>query len=186
MNTVFLDFDRTLFDTNGLITLMQKYEPSVQMGTASFISILEHEVHNLHTLVFPDVKPTLDTLRSNGYRIVLMTTAENPTAQEIKIHGSGIAHYLNDTIIVPGLKGEAIAEWLTKYDSAEDMHYFIDDVPTILIDAQKRNPRLITFRIERAALRPQHEADALRDTKSTIITTLDELLHNIPLETSGN
>ena len=75
MNTVFLDFDRTLFDTEGLIKLMQKYEPSAQMDAPTFISILEHEVHNLHTLVFPDVRPTLDTLRSNGYRIVLMTTA---------------------------------------------------------------------------------------------------------------
>lgn len=150
---LFLDFDRTLFDTD------QFYD---WLGPDRFQRIL---AITGGTLTPPDFSEYLydDTLpflkrMSKTHRVVLLTYAVNTVLQRKKIRGSGILPYLDDVIITQGEvgdktgKGTAAAEYLDRIGDPGWEHAFVDDAPENIDEVKRVNPEIRCIRIDRVPL----------------------------------
>lgn len=147
---LFLDFDRTLFDTD------QFY---VWLGENRFERILkissgELAPPNFNEYLYHD---TLEFLKvaAKTHRIVLLTYALNTVLQRKKIRGSGIIPLLDDVIITQGDangktgKGDAAHNYLARIGDSGWEHAFVDDAPENIDEVKRHNPEIRTIRIDR-------------------------------------
>lgn len=156
---LFLDFDRTLFDTD------QFYD---WLGEERFSRILDLsagriEAPDFRTMVYTDAVQFLQKAKE-AYRIVLLTFAVNTALQRRKVRGSGLVPFFSDVIIINGSKGHEAKNYLARIDGGGwsvcpdcagrvgGEHTFVDDSPENLDDMKRCNPEVRTVRIDRTPL----------------------------------
>jgi FMN phosphatase YigB (HAD superfamily) len=172
---LFLDFDRTLFDTD------QLYD---WLGEDRFERILALTGGNITPpdfaeYLYPDTISFLKKAR-RSHRLVLLTFAKNTKLQRMKIRGSGIVPLLDDVIITIGSddgstgKGEAIQEYFLKTADSGWEHTFVDDDTRNLYEVKMRNKDMRVIRIDRVSS-PEEEANKPLLTPDAVVTNLSEL-----------
>ena len=172
---LFLDFDRTLFDTDKL------YE---WLGKERFTRILELtggviDPPDYASYLYPDTAPFLKKMRAS-YRLVLLTFAQNTKLQRMKVRGSGIVPLLDDVIITIGDeqgqtgKGDAIREYQKRTGDSGWEHIFVDDNPDNLREVKIMNPDVRVIRIDRPSV-PFTEPITNATTPDAVVKNLIEL-----------
>ncbi len=144
---LFLDFDRTLFDTG------QFYD---WLGDDRFERILgitggTIEPPDFSAYLYPDTLSFLKTARKT-HRLVLLTYATNAPLQRRKVRDSGITPLLDDVVISSRDKGLEAKEYLARIGDPGWEHAFVDDAPKHISEMKAMNPDIRTFRIERVPL----------------------------------
>ncbi len=170
---LFLDFDRTLFDTD------QFY---AWLGEDRFGRILglmggSIEAPDFSVYLYPDTLAFLKTARKT-HRLVLLTYAINTMLQRRKVRDSGIIPLLDDVIISSRDKGIEAKEYLARIGDPGWEHAFIDDAPKNISEMKAVNPDIITLRIERVPL----SADAfhgLIHEPDVVVKDLNEVLQHL-------
>lgn len=168
---LFLDFDRTLFDTEQLYACLGE-------ATESRIrAFIEGTINtpNLASMLYPDTLPFLEQARDT-HRLVLLTYTLSPALQEKKIRESGVISYLNDIIMTHGEgggsgKGVGAQTYLRTSERA-DGHMFVDDALENISEVKTVNPQVRCVRILR-----------VRSTETTLTTGLlppDDVVANLP------
>lgn len=146
---LFLDFDRTLFDTDKFFDWL---------GPDRFSRIL---ALTSGTLASPDFSSYLypDTLRflasaKRTHRLVLLTYTVNIALQKKKVRESGVMSYFDDIIFSRGDgersgKGKDAREYLLRIGDAGWEHTFVDDSSENISEVKELNPEIRCVRIDR-------------------------------------
>lgn len=147
---LFLDFDRTLFDTD------QFYE---WLGDERFARLLDLTAGNkappdFAAMVYSDTVPFLTRMKGT-YRLVLLTFAMNTTLQRRKLRGSNLVTYFDDVIMTKGAKGDEAKKYLERMGDSGWEHAFIDDAPENIDSMKAVNPHITCIRIDRTPLGPE-------------------------------
>ncbi|OGZ06027.1 MAG: hypothetical protein A3C93_06325 [Candidatus Lloydbacteria bacterium RIFCSPHIGHO2_02_FULL_54_17] len=146
---LFLDFDRTLFDTARL----RDWLGEDIMGRIQAIEDGALEFPDLPSLLYPDTVPFLGEAKKT-HRLVLLTTTAHRIFQEKKVYGSGIASHLDDILIAKSSegssgKGVAAKEYLGREVRTGDGHLFVDDLPENISEMKMFVPEIRSIQIER-------------------------------------
>ena len=175
---LFLDFDRTLFDTDQLY---------VWLGEDRFSRILALTGGHIlppdfASYLYPDSIEFLTRMRQT-YRIVILTYALNTILQRKKIRGSGILPYCDDVLIVAGGegilsgKGEAARAYLKRVGDSGWEHTFVDDLPENIDEVKRINPHIRCVRIDRVPSKDGVHTEHLKpDMVATSLSELASLL----------
>lgn len=150
---LFLDFDRTLFDTE------QFYE---WLGDDRFARLLDVTAGKIpppdfSAMLYSDTLPFLQKAKKT-HRLVLLTYAVNTVLQRRKVRGSGLTPFFADIIITSRGKGLEAKKYLEHTEANEETHgarwehVFIDDAPQNIDDMKKVNPGIKSIRIDRTPL----------------------------------
>lgn len=153
---LFLDFDRTLFDTD------QFYD---WLGEERFSRILDVssgkiEPPDFSLMVYADTVAFLKKAKET-HRLVLLTYSVNTVLQRRKVRGSGLVSFFDDIIMTQGSKGLEAKNYLMCMDGSGcagilgGEHVFVDDAPENINDMKTVNPEIKSVRIERVALSPE-------------------------------
>jgi FMN phosphatase YigB (HAD superfamily) len=184
---LFLDFDRTLFDTD------QFYD---WLGEERFSRILDLsagkiEAPDFSMMIYPDTVPFLEKARE-VYRLVLLTYTVNITLQRRKVRSSGLVQFFDDIIMTQGSKGLEAKKYLSRMDAsgwsvcpdcagrAGGEHVFVDDTPENIDDMKMINPEIATVRIDRTppssdrSINATHKPDLIVPSLSTLSAQLFE------------
>ncbi len=118
MKVIFLDFDRTIFNTD---LFYSSLEQNYVFGQG------EHQIEaDLNQFIYDDVVDFLCLCQKNDIACVLLTFG-NRLIQEFKFRATGIESYFKDMLYVErGSKAECIKKYLETYVSCEKV-IFIDD-----------------------------------------------------------
>lgn len=140
MKYLFLDFDRTLFDTELFYTSLElKYVLGIQRFPKGV---------DFSKFIYPDVIPLLNLLKKLGFTICLVTFGER-AVQEYKFQASGLVPYFKDMFYVEqGSKAAAIKRYLDSAVSCEKI-IFVDDMVRHLEAFSQLIPSGIPIRIRR-------------------------------------
>jgi FMN phosphatase YigB (HAD superfamily) len=176
---LFLDFDRTLFDTD------QFYD---WLGEDRFERILaltggHIDPPDFAAYLYPDTMHFLKNIRKT-YRVVILTYALNTLLQRKKLRGSGIIPFCDDVLIAQGGegemtgKGEIAKDYLARVGDSGWEHVFVDDAPMNIDEVKRANPDMRCIRIDRAPLKKGllHDAHMKPDAIVTNLTELEALL----------
>ena len=144
---LFLDFDRTLFDTDKF------YE---WLGEKRFERILSITGGRLpppdfSSYVFADAISFLKKIKPH-YRAVILTYSLNTILQKMKIKGSGLLPYVHDVIVTQRGKGEQAKDYLEHIGLLKGHHFFIDDAPINIEEMKQSNLHVTSIRIERTPI----------------------------------
>lgn len=147
---LFLDFDRTLFDTERFYAWL---------GGERFSRILALTAGTIDPpdfakLLYPDSIDFLKKARET-HRLVLLSFALNLTLQRKKVRGSGVVSYLDDVIITDDPKGPVAKEYIARLGDPGWQHAFIDDAPENVSEMKETNPEMNVIRIARTYLTPE-------------------------------
>ena len=127
----YIDFDNTLYNTPLLVERMKNANKTE----------IENIILNSSDLVFEDVIPFLQKLRSQNHNLFLLSyAADTLRYQALKIIGSGLSNYFNALYITAKPKYELDIDYTNGI--------FIDDNPDDLIGLYSKNP-LKVIRIRR-------------------------------------
>lgn len=166
---LFLDFDRTLFDTDRF------YE---WLGEDRYGRILELIADrtlspDYASYLYPDTLSSLAILRKT-HRLVLLTYTVNVLLQRRKVRGSGIAALVDDVIISSRGKGIEAKEYLARIGDSGWEHAFVDDAPENIVDMKRVNPDMRVIRIARVPL-PSEKGAECRSYEDHVVANLKEL-----------
>lgn len=147
---IFLDFDRTLFDTDKFYEWIgdNRVERLAQL-TSGRIS-----APDFSQFLYGDTEEFLQLIRGT-HKLILLTYTINIVLQEMKIQGSGIIKYFDEVIMVSGEdgglsgKGTATHELLLHLNEPGWEHVFIDDSPKNIDEVKRMNPEISCIRIDR-------------------------------------
>lgn len=132
---LYLDFDRTLFDT-------ERFKLSNSAEKEGF------EYGELSNFLFSDVISFLVEYTKNKPEII--TFARDRKWQEEKVLSSGIGQYVQSIHIVEGVKGEFLALLLENIPQSEPI-WFVDDDPTQLLSVREHCPHVVCVQMARYA-----------------------------------
>ena len=139
----FLDFDRTIFDTDAMYQIMRNQLPESSIGSTESLDVID-----AHSLLFPDALEFF----SNHYpaEIFIVSSCAGTTAdwdmnfQKEKINLSGVKKYVNEILVVEGSKVQAIKKKLKSGEGAvfvddfdkhlNDVHESLSDIKVVQID----------------------------------------------------
>lgn len=144
---LFLDFDRTLFDTEGFYAWLGEDYTSGLLDVASG----KIAAPDFAQMIYPDTLPFLRKAKE-VYSLVLLTYTVNTVIQRRKVEGSGIAQYFDDILMTRDGKGIETKNYLTQKGYGLSGHLFVDDAPENIDDMKKINPEIKSIRIERIPL----------------------------------
>lgn len=150
---VFLDFDRTIFDTDQLYAWMGPNRFERILGLTSG----EIAPPDFASYLYPDTMNFLKRVRLT-HRIVILTYAVNVVLQRKKLRGSGIIPLIDDVIITQGGmnnltgKGEEASKYLLRVGDPGWEHTFVDDSPQNIDEVKRKNPDIRCIRIDRVPL----------------------------------
>lgn len=166
---LFIDFDRTLFDTD------QFYE---WLGPNRFERILaltsgELSHPNFAEYLYADTINFLTLVRQT-HRVVIVTYAMNLALQRKKIRGTNIVSFVDDVIITGRNKGEEITEYLSRIGDPGWEHTFVDDLPQNIDDVKRLHPEVRCIRIDRVPLAQELKRDDILQ-EDAIVTNLSDL-----------
>lgn len=170
---LFIDFDRTLFDTEQLYGWLEGRDERY---------LLEEKIKgpDFASMLYSDALPFLKTAR-DAHFLVLLTSTANPLVQKKKIDGSGVTPYLDDVIMVDGVKGNysgkgsAAKEYLQERESESGRHVFVDDTLGSVSEVKMLNPKVRCVWISREQSEKKISAPGLFPPDD-VISTLSELL----------
>lgn len=174
---IFLDCDWTIFDAQGYIDYMNIHENDLSDLLA------ENPDAPLARWLYNDVVDFCNAVHAAGHKVVVLSMASNVEGQLWKIRATGIGEYVDDIVVVSGMKSEAAEKWLEEHHERPNGHYFVDDAPLFLNDMKRMNAGIWCIRMERTPLLPSQESIAAVDLSDRTITSLSELytileLHN--------
>ena len=149
---MFLDFDRTLFDTDKF------YEWIGGDSVERILKLTSGAITppDFSLFLYADSIQFLRWVRAT-HQLVLLTYTVNTTLQKKKIDGSGIVPLLDEVIMVSGgeegLSGKGVAakNYLLHINKPEWEHIFIDDSPQNIDEVKQINPKIRCIRIDRVA-----------------------------------
>jgi uncharacterized cofD-like protein len=137
-----LDFDRTVFDTEGFV---EHYQPHL----ASYVDGPAFVQDELAAFLFPDVVPMLQWAKDNRFRIGLVTQCPQSDTdfQQRKVAASGLHHYIDEYMYVESgqRKGTVVAKKLGKGVRG----VFVDDLSEVAESIGSECKRLIFVQIDR-------------------------------------
>ncbi len=146
----FIDFDRTLFDTEKFYTWLGEdvYK--------RIDDIVEGKLPPPHfnTMVYSDVEDFL-TFAHTRYHLVLLTFlkveySSNPVLmQQLKINGSGVAKHFDDIIITTKDKAVRAKEYLITHGRGDMQVLFVDDELTNISRMKEENPEVVCYLMRR-------------------------------------
>lgn len=156
----FLDFDRTLFDT-------EKFYNALERALIVPEDVLS--ISDIKNFLYADSLPFLDERKVAGDSLILASRG-TIIIQKTKAEQSGILAYLSDALYVePGTsKGSAIQAYLAEHPVVEgEKAFFLDDTITELEEVQKQCPSVQSVRMRRASARNAgQEAPHLTEVKN--------------------
>lgn len=177
---IFLDCDWTIFDAQGYIDYMNAHENDLS-------DLLDKDPEApLSRWLYADVIDFCIAARAAGHKVVVLSMASNVEGQLWKIRATGIGAYVDDIVVVSGMKSEAAGKWLQEHDERPNGHYFIDDAPLFLNDMKRMNAGIWCIRMERTPLLPSQESIAAVDLSDRTVTSLDELRETLSLPVRGD
>ncbi len=155
---LFIDFDRTIFDTDSFYNHLEQAVLVDQIKDASDL--------NLAAFVYPDTISFIWNARQAGYLPYLITYGDR-TVQQTKVRMSGLESlFVNVFYVEQGSKGDFIRAFLNSFVSCEDIA-FIDDLPEHINGVRTRIPQSKTFLICRpGAKRAGQQCDGLQIVES--------------------
>ncbi len=169
---LFLDFDRTLFDTDRFYDWLgvDRYSRILDLLAGTIAA------PDFSLMIYPDTVPFLEEVKKT-HRLVLLTYTVNTTLQRRKIRGSKLVPFFDDIIMTKESKGIAVKNYLIRTEHSEKGHTFVDDTPKNIDDMKMENPEIRTVRIERVLLTAQElihhtEPDLLVSSLSAILPLL--------------
>ncbi len=172
---LFLDFDRTIFDTDALYVWFDpnRFERILALTSG------ELAPPDFPSYLYPDTIDFLKRVRAT-HRIVILTFAVNIVLQRKKLRGSGIISLVDDVIITRGEgegltgKGTQASEYLRRIGDPGWEHTFVDDSPQNIDEMKRKNPEIRCIRIDRV---PQAQGILHDDllAPDQIVTNLTEL-----------
>ena len=171
----FIDFDRTLFDTEKFYTWLGE---DVYKKIDDIVEGKQQPPH-FTAMVYSDVPAFLEFARTK-YHLVLLTFlkveySSNPVMmQQMKINGSGIAQYFNDIIITTKDKAIRAKEYLALHGEVGKPHLFIDDEMGNISRMKEENPE-VTCYLMRRFVRPDANSGDLHFAPDFVVKDLDEL-----------
>lgn len=142
---LFIDFDRTLFDTNQFAEWLG--EDAETRLTA--IEKGKLTPPDFSTMLYDDAIVFLEAVRKD-YTLVILTFATLRSVQERKVKDSGLTKYVDAVIITEGDKGEEVKKYLAKHKQTGLGHAFVDDKESNIVSMHTANPSVQCFLIERS------------------------------------
>lgn len=141
---LFLDFDRTLFDTDLFYDWLgeKRFERLLQVSTG------EIAPPDFSVMLYADTLGFLKSMRTHA-RLVILTYDTNAGLQRKKLQGAGVVPLVDDIIITSGNKGEEAHRYLMGLGESGFHHAFVDDRADFISDMKDRNPGIRTFLIRR-------------------------------------
>lgn len=186
MPILFLDFDRTLFDTEKLYEWLGED----RFGKMAQVVALRIQPPDFGAMLYADTLPFLESAKET-HELVLLSYAMNTKFQKLKIDGSGIAHFFTDVIITQKEKGIEVKSYLARKGSTPgapdhehlrlDGNVFVDDVPRNVSEMKTTNPRICCIRIDRTRL-AWDDFGGVAGEPDYIAQNLDEVLQIIKTE----
>jgi hypothetical protein len=175
---LFLDFDRTLFDTAQFYDWLGE---DVETALQAFVEGRSAEP-DFVSMLYGDTLPFLLRARCT-HQLVLLTYTMNTPLQEKKIRGSGVAPYFDRIIMTHGTregktgKGKAAKDYLATHQSV-GKNLFIDDALVNIAEVKSMNPELRCVQIVRAVSQADERTCAapLPDAVVTDLSTVFLLL----------
>ncbi len=142
---LFLDFDRTLFNTE------QFYDWLGDDVSAQLSALMSGELlaENFSAMLFPEVISFLAIARTH-YHLVILTFSTTPELQRIKLRESGILKYVDEVIITERDKGLEAKEYLSLKHKSALMHYFVDDTESKIHEVYAQNRNITCYLIDRS------------------------------------
>lgn len=135
--TLYLDFDRTLFDT-------RRFYNALESGFVYEESAFSAET--LQSLLYEDTVPFLKRQREKGVRLVVVTRGDEKV-QGFKVKHSGVEGLVDAVFYVPeGTKAAAIQKDLSQ---RQPPHVFIDDQHAELEAVKESLPEVTPVRMRR-------------------------------------
>tara|TARA_B100000508_G_scaffold70522_2_gene55021 strand:- start:295 stop:816 length:522 start_codon:yes stop_codon:yes gene_type:complete len=141
-----LDFDRTLFDVEGLYLALEEKEQRHLAGTTESLLLLDPA-----DFLFPDV---IDFLKKHKKEdLFILSSSQGITAdwtedyQAEKIERTGLSEYVAEVIVMKGGKGEFVRDLVA--DFPEDNFAFIDDQAEQCISVKNMSPEVECFVVKR-------------------------------------
>ncbi len=138
----FLDFDRTLFDTEQFtLWLGDDLDKRIALVEAE-----EIDPPDFSSMLYADTIDVL-TVLSERYILILLTYTTHPKLQNLKINGSGLMNYFDAIIMTSGDemgsgKGNAIRTYVKAHHATQDGHMFVDDNLPNLHEVKAINPSI--------------------------------------------
>ncbi len=140
--TIFLDFDRTLFDT-------ERFYSELERSFLLLPALLARE-SSLQEFLYPDTLPFL--VAHKAHDLVLVTRGI-PALQRLKAEKSGVlAHIPRALFVAEGTKAKAIQEHVASHPLQEPA-YFLDDLPEELAAVRQELPNVSVVRMRRLQAR---------------------------------
>lgn len=162
MKYLFLDFDRTLFDTE---LFYNSLELQYVLGMQRFPKGVDFS-----KFIYPDVIPQLNLCKRLGFTICLVTFGER-AVQEYKFQASGLVPYFKDMFYVEqGSKAAGIKGHLDSAVSCEKI-IFVDDTVQHLEAFSQLIPSGIPIRMQRVGAK----GSKLQDRRYISIENLVQL-----------
>ena len=175
----FVDFDRTLFDTEKFYTWLGEdiYK--------RIDDIVEGKLPPPHfnTMVYADAKGFLDFARTK-YHLVLLTFlkveySSNPVLmQQLKINGSGLAEHFDDIIITTKDKALRAKEYLLTHGQNGKLHVFVDDELNNISRMKEENPEVVCYLMRRFT-RAETNSEGISFAPDFVVKDLLELIKQL-------
>ncbi len=158
MKYLFIDFDRTIFDTDSFYNHLER---------VLLIDLIKQGSElDLAAFVYPDTISFIWNARQAGYLPYLITFGDR-TVQQTKVRSSGLESlFVNVFYVEQGSKGDYIRTFLNSVVSCENIA-FIDDLPEHVKIVRTRIPQSKTFLMCRpGAKRAAQQCDGLQVVES--------------------
>lgn len=168
---LFLDFDRTLFDTEQFsLWLGEDYKTRL-----AAISSGELAPPDFSTMLYAETIPFL-TQMSASHKLVVLTLAASLKLQKRKLDDSGVMPYIDDAIITEGDKGVAAKAYLEAHHKSGSGCVFVDDKAEKLGEMLAINPEVRCFLICRNTPEiTENKEGSIGGGKYTIVSSLFQL-----------
>jgi len=156
---LFLDFDRTLFDTE----LFYEWLGAEESGRIDSLLAGNISGPDFAAMLYGDTRDFLLAMKEN-YSTVLLTYSTRTPLQELKVRESGVIPLLDEIIITQEAKGNVIKEYLGKlgnHSTPNAMHVFIDDDRQNIESVKMNMPSVFCVQINRNNLLPGEAPSAV-------------------------
>jgi len=158
----FLDFDRTVFDTDAMYIEMRKHVDEAVIGTLSSLDSVETKDY-----LFKDALDFFNNHKASDIFIVSSCIGKSGmwdiSYQREKVERSGIGKYVSELLVVETTKVNAIK----KYLKAGTSSLFVDDLERHLHEVHEHIPEITACCIDRTG--------GVGNSEFPIIKSLNEL-----------
>ncbi len=165
---LFIDFDRTLFDTD----LFYDWLGEARMERILGVTMGTIAPPDFAAMLYPDAIDFLEEMRKD-FRLVILTFETNHGLQRKKLQISGVVPLVDDIIVTGSGKGDEAASYIARIGAPLLGHAFIDDRPDYIADMKTKNPGVRAILIRREGDFPD-ESDPLGEMADARIRDLSE------------